>query len=86
MQLYEAHDQVMENDDRVFLSRCEDIGVYGGRFWRDGDLQQKIWQRTGISIPLFPTANHRVACVFGAAITGMRPVGEIMFSDFRSAF
>jgi pyruvate dehydrogenase E1 component beta subunit len=39
--LYEALDQVMAKDERVFLIG-EDIGVYGGAFGVTGDLQQNM--------------------------------------------
>ena len=77
--LYEALDQVMAKDERVFLIG-EDIGVYGGAFGVTGDLQQKYGQERVIDTPI-SEATIAGACV-GAAITGMRPVGEIMFSDF----
>jgi pyruvate/2-oxoglutarate/acetoin dehydrogenase E1 component len=77
--LYEALDQVMVKDERVFLIG-EDIGVYGGAFGVTGDLQQKYGKERVIDTPI-SEAGITGACV-GAAITGMRPVGEIMFSDF----
>jgi pyruvate dehydrogenase E1 component beta subunit len=77
--LYEALDQVMAKDERVFLIG-EDIGVYGGAFGVTGDLQQKYGRERVIDSPI-SEAGITGACV-GAALTGMRPVGEIMFSDF----
>ncbi|HOJ00625.1 MAG TPA: alpha-ketoacid dehydrogenase subunit beta [Anaerolineaceae bacterium] len=77
--LYEALDQVMAKDERVFLIG-EDIGIYGGAFGVSADLQQKYGKERVIDTPI-SEAGIAGACV-GAAITGMRPVGEIMFSDF----
>lgn len=77
--LYEALDQVMAKDERVFLIG-EDIGVYGGAFGVTGDLQQKYGKEWVIDTPISEAAITG-ACV-GSAMTGMRPVGEIMFSDF----
>jgi len=77
--LYEALDQAMTKDERVFLIG-EDIGVYGGAFGVSADLQQKYGKERVVDTPI-SEAGITGACV-GAAITGMRPVGEIMFSDF----
>jgi len=77
--LYEALDQMMAKDERVFLIG-EDIGVYGGAFGVSADLQQKYGKERVVDTPI-SEAGITGACV-GAAITGMRPVGEIMFSDF----
>jgi len=77
--LYEALDQAMKKDERVFVIG-EDIGVYGGAFGVTADLQQKYGKERIIDTPI-SEAGIAGACV-GAAITGMRPVGEIMFSDF----
>ena len=77
--LHEALDQIMQKDDRVFLLG-EDIGVYGGAFGVTGDLQEKYGKERVIDTPISESAITG-ACV-GAALTGMRPVGEIMFSDF----
>lgn len=77
--LHEALDQIMQKDDRVFLLG-EDIGVYGGAFGVTGDLQEKYGKERVIDTPISEAAITG-ACV-GAALTGMRPVGEIMFSDF----
>lgn len=77
--LHEALDQVMAKDERVFLIG-EDIGVYGGAFGVSGNLQEKYGKDRVIDTPI-SEAGIAGACV-GAALTGMRPVGEIMFSDF----
>lgn len=77
--LHEALDQVMAKDERVFLIG-EDIGVYGGAFGISGNLQEKYGKDRVIDTPI-SEAGIAGACV-GAALTGMRPVGEIMFSDF----
>jgi len=77
--LYEALDQMLKKDEHVFLIG-EDIGVYGGAFGVTADLQQKYGKERVIDTPI-SEAGIAGACV-GAAITGMRPVGELMFSDF----
>ncbi|HAF61024.1 MAG TPA: alpha-ketoacid dehydrogenase subunit beta [Anaerolineaceae bacterium] len=77
--LHEALDQIMAEDDRVFLLG-EDIGVYGGAFGVTGDLQEKYGKDRVVDTPISEAAITG-ACV-GAALTGMHPVGEIMFSDF----
>lgn len=75
----EALDEELERDESVFLMG-EDIGILGGNFnctigLRDkyGDLRVKD---TPISEAGF------VGMGVGAAITGMRPVIELMFGDF----
>ncbi len=77
--LREAMRQAMEKDDRVFLIG-EDIGVYGGAFGVTAGLIDQFGSERVIDIPL-SEAGMAGACV-GAAVTGMRPIGEIQFSDF----
>jgi pyruvate dehydrogenase E1 component beta subunit len=76
----EALLQEMERDESVFLMG-EDIGRFGGIFGVTRGLYEKFPQRirdTPISEMAF------VGCGIGAAICGMRPVVEIMFTDFLS--
>ncbi len=77
--LREAMRQAMEKDDRVFLIG-EDIGVYGGAFGVTAGLVDEFGPERVIDIPL-SEAGMTGACI-GAAVTGMRPIGEIQFSDF----
>ena len=77
--LREAMQQAMEKDERVFLIG-EDIGIYGGAFGVSAGLLEKFGSDRIIDTPI-SEAGIAGACV-GAAVTGMRPIGEIQFSDF----
>ena len=77
----EAMSQEMRRDENVFLMG-EDVGLYGGAF--------------GVSIGMFeefgpdrvrdtPISEEVIAgAAAGAAVTGMRPIAEMMFSDFMT--
>ena len=75
----EALAQAMEADSRVFLFG-EDVGVYGGAFGVSGDLVHRFGKDRVIDTPISELGIAGAAV--GAAITGMRPVVEIQFSDF----
>jgi pyruvate/2-oxoglutarate/acetoin dehydrogenase E1 component len=77
--LREAIQQAMEKDERIFLIG-EDVGVYGGAFGVSAGLIDKFGPERIIDTPI-SEAGIAGACV-GAAVTGMRPIGEIQFSDF----
>lgn len=77
--LREALDQKMAVDERVFIIG-EDVGVYGGAFGVSAGLLDKYGTERVIDTPISEAAIAG-ACV-GAAVTGMRPVGEIQFMDF----
>ena len=77
--LREALHQKMEQDKSVFLIG-EDIGVYGGAFGVTAGLMEAFGPKRVIDTPI-SEAGIAGACV-GSALTGMRPVGEIQFSDF----
>jgi pyruvate dehydrogenase E1 component beta subunit len=71
--------QAMEADPRVFLFG-EDVGVYGGAFGVSGDLLQRFGAERVIDTPISELGLAGAAV--GAALTGMKPVLEIQFSDF----
>jgi pyruvate/2-oxoglutarate/acetoin dehydrogenase E1 component len=77
--LYEGLAEALESDPSVILMG-EDIGPYGGAF----GVTQDLWRRFGpgrvIITPI--SENSFVGTALGAAMTGMRPVVEIMFMDF----
>lgn len=75
----EALGQAMEADERVFLFG-EDVGIYGGAFGVSGDLVHRFGKERVIDTPISELGIAGAAV--GAAITGMRPVLEIQFSDF----
>ncbi len=77
--LREAIQQAMEKDERVFLIG-EDVGIYGGAFGVSAGLLEKFGADRIIDTPI-SEAGIAGACV-GASVTGMRPIGEIQFSDF----
>ncbi|KPL76549.1 pyruvate dehydrogenase [Ornatilinea apprima] len=77
--LREAMRQAMQKDQRVFLMG-EDIGVYGGAFGVTAGLVEEFGEKRVRDTPISEAAITG-ACV-GAALTGMRPIGEMQFSDF----
>ncbi len=77
--LREGLRQAMTADPSVFAIG-EDIGVYGGAFGVTAGLLNEFGAERIIDTPI-SEAGIAGACV-GAALTGMRPVGEIQFMDF----
>jgi pyruvate dehydrogenase E1 component beta subunit len=77
--LREGLRQVMERDETVFLLG-EDIGVYNGAFGVTAGLLDEFGEERVRDTPISEAAIAG-ACL-GASLTGMRPVGEIMFMDF----
>lgn len=75
----EAITQNMEADERVFLIG-EDIGVYGGAFGLTVGMIEKFGETRIIDTPI--SEQGIVGIAIGTALMGLRPVVEIMFSDF----
>jgi len=75
----EALRQEMRSDERVFLLG-EDLGVYGGAFGVTYGLLEEFGEERVRDTPISEAAI--VGAAVGAALTGMRPVAEIMFMDF----
>lgn len=75
----EALRQEMRSDERVFVFG-EDVGVYGGAFGVTGDLVHEFGKARVRDTPIAELTIAGMAV--GAAISGMRPVAEIQFSDF----
>jgi pyruvate dehydrogenase E1 component beta subunit len=75
----EAMASAMQRDDRVFLMG-EDVGVYGGAF----GVSNNLYERFGTDRVRDTTISELgiVGMGVGAALTGMRPIVEIQFSDF----
>ncbi|MGH2944735.1 MAG: alpha-ketoacid dehydrogenase subunit beta [Solirubrobacteraceae bacterium] len=71
----------LERDDRVFLLG-EDIGAAGGVFKVTDGLLERFGAERVIDTPISEMAIAGAA--FGSAITGRRPVVEIMFGDFMA--
>jgi pyruvate dehydrogenase E1 component beta subunit len=75
----EALEQKMEQDSRVIILG-EDVGRYGGAF----AATKGLWQRFGPE-RVRDTAVSEQAIIgssVGAAMTGLRPVAELQYSDF----
>ena len=70
----------MRRDHNVFLMG-EDVGVYQGAFGVSGNMWEEFGDRV-IDTPMSETGF--VGCAIGAAVEGMRPIVEIMFSDFMA--
>jgi len=71
--------QEMERDERVvFLG--EDVATAGGVFKTTGGLLERFGPERVRDTPISEQAI--VGAAMGAAMTGMRPVAELMFSDF----
>jgi len=80
--LREALREEMRRDERVFLLG-EDIGKYwGGAFKVTKGLAEEFGEERVRDTPISESAIIGVAV--GAAITGMRPVAEIMFGDLTA--
>jgi len=69
----------LAEDTRVFLAG-EDIGVYGGAFGVTDGLVGEFGEERVRDTPISEDAIAGLA--IGAAITGMRPIVELQFSDF----
>ena len=77
----EALRQEMQRDERVFIIG-EDVGVYGGAFGVTLGLVEEFGEERVIDTPI---SEYGIAgAITGAALVGMRPVGEIMFMDFTT--
>ena len=77
----EALQQEMRRDPRVFVIG-EDVGVYGGAFGVTRGLVEEFGEQRIIDTPISELGI--AGAITGAALTGMRPVGEIMFMDFTT--
>lgn len=77
--LREAFDEEMKRDDRVCLFG-EDVGEFGGVFGTSALLQKKHGPRRVFDTPLSEEAILGTAV--GAAMSGLRPIAEIMYLDF----
>lgn len=75
----EAMSQEMRKDTNVFLMG-EDIGVYGGAFGVSVGMIEEFGPERIRDTPISEAAIMGAAV--GAAMTGMRPIAEIQFSDF----
>jgi pyruvate dehydrogenase E1 component beta subunit len=75
----EAIAQEIERDERVFVMG-EDIGIYGGIFGATEGLLAKFGPERIMDTPISETGF--IGAAVGAAVSGMRPIAELMFVDF----
>ena len=75
----EAVRQEMAADDNVFCAG-EDIGAFGGVFQTYAGLQKEFGVRRVVDTPISEQAI--IGLGVGAAVTGLRPIVDIMFMDF----
>ena len=75
----EAISQEMERDERVFVMG-EDIGIYGGIFGATEGLLATHGPERVMDTPISETGF--IGAAVGAAMSGMRPIAELMFVDF----
>ncbi len=69
----------MQRDENVYMMG-EDIGVYGGAFGVSLGLMEEFGKERIKDTPLSEAVI--VGAALGSALTGMRPIAEIMFMDF----
>jgi pyruvate/2-oxoglutarate/acetoin dehydrogenase E1 component len=79
--LREAMGIAMTERPEVFILG-EDIGIYGGAFGVTGDLYQRFGPERVLDTPISELGI--VGAAVGAALSGMRPIVEIQFSDFTA--
>ena len=71
--------EALLGDDSVFVIG-EDIGRHGGSFQATVNLQTEFGERRVIDAPISEAAI--VGLAVGAAMTGLRPIVDLMFADF----
>ena len=69
----------MKQDERVFIIG-EDIGIYGGAFGVTTGMLEEFGEKRIVETPI--SEQTIIGAAVGAALSGMRPVAEIMFMDF----
>jgi len=79
--LNEALREEMRRDERVFLMG-EDIALYGGAYQVTRELYKEFGLERVRDTPISEAAIAGAAA--GAAMTGLRPVAEIMYIDFST--
>lgn len=69
----------MANDPDVFIAG-EDVGAHGGVFHSFDGIQAEFGERRAVDTPISEQAI--IGLGVGAAITGLRPIVDLMFMDF----
>lgn len=77
----EAMTIAFEERPEVFLLG-EDVGIYGGAFGVSADMYHKFGADRVLDTPIAELGI--VGAAVGAALSGMRPIVEIQFSDFTA--
>ncbi|MCG8485178.1 MAG: alpha-ketoacid dehydrogenase subunit beta [Clostridia bacterium] len=77
----EAMSEEMHRDENVFLLG-EDVGLYGGAFGVSVGMYEAFGEERVRDTPISEAVIAGAAA--GAAVTGMRPIAEIMFMDFTT--
>jgi len=67
-------------DDESIICAGEDIGAFGGVFQTYAGLQKQFGKRRVVDTPISEQAI--IGMGVGAAVSGMRPIVDIMFMDF----
>ncbi len=75
----EAQAEALASDDRVFIMGQE-IGSYGGVFRATQDFVRRFGGHRVRDMPI--AEQSMLGAGVGAAVTGMRPIVEVMFMDF----
>ena len=75
----EAMSEEMRKSEDVFLMG-EDIGIYGGAFGVSVGMLEEFGEERVRDTPISEAVI--VGAATGAAVTGMRPIAEMQFSDF----
>lgn len=75
----EAMSEEMRRDKSVIFIG-EDIGTYGGAFGVSRGMIEEFGEERVRDTPISEAAI--VGCAAGAAMAGLRPIAELMFSDF----
>jgi len=75
----EAIDEEMQRDKNIILLG-EDVGILGGNFKATVGLYEKYGEWRVKNTPI--SENSFTGLGLGAALTGLRPIVEIMFGDF----
>ncbi|HMK10850.1 MAG TPA: alpha-ketoacid dehydrogenase subunit beta [Acidimicrobiales bacterium] len=69
----------MEADPTVFIAG-EDVGAHGGVFHTFDGVQAQFGERRAVDTPISEQAI--IGLGIGAAVTGLRPIVDLMFMDF----
>jgi pyruvate dehydrogenase E1 component beta subunit len=69
----------MEADPDVFIAG-EDVGAHGGVFHTFDGVQKEFGERRAVDTPISEQAI--IGLGIGAAVTGLRPIVDLMFMDF----